>query len=94
MKKGGKRDQIEKALIGTIVMTEYNKASTYKVETIDFDKNPLTTFTLSSGEEISFKDYYLRFYNIEIKEVEQPLLVYREKRKVQGEEVERVIFGA
>jgi len=91
MKKGGKRDQIEKALIGTIVMTEYNKASTYKVETIDFDKNPLTTFTLSSGEEISFKDYYLRFYNIEIKEKEQPLLVYREKRKVQGEEVERVI---
>jgi aubergine-like protein len=90
-RKGGKLLEMEKALIGSVVMTEYNKASTYKIEDIDFDKSPLSTFTMYSGEEISFKDYYAKFYKLPIKDDKQPLLIHREKKKFQGEEQIRII---
>jgi len=91
-KKGGRVHEIEKAIIGSVVMTEYNKASTYKIEDINFEMNPLSTFQTYSGEEITYKDYYAQRYNIEVKDLKQPLLVYREKRKQAGEETTRTIM--
>lgn len=81
-KKGGNfKDNCLKALVGQVVMTEYNRAATYTIDDMDFEGSPLSKFTNSNGEEISFKDYYKKVYNIEIKDLQQPLIQYRPKRK-------------
>ena len=40
-----------------ILIFRYNNR-TYRVDDIDWDKNPTSTFTIATGEEISFIDYY------------------------------------
>lgn len=37
--------------------SRYNN-KTYRIDDIDFDKNPLTKFKTRDGSEISFVDYY------------------------------------
>ncbi len=52
------QDEIEKKVIGTVVLTRYNN-KTYRVDEIKWDMKPLNTFkTGSAGDEISFTDYY------------------------------------
>ena len=53
---------------------------TYKVEDIDFDKNPHFTFTFRN-KEISVAEYYKMKYNIEIRNFDQPLLSVRPKKR-------------
>lgn len=52
------KDDVIKALLGSVVMTRYNN-KTYRVDDIMWDMNPGASFELSSGEKITFKDYYL-----------------------------------
>ena len=40
-----------------IYLYRYNN-KTYRIDDIDFEKNPLTKFTTRSGTEISFVEYY------------------------------------
>ena len=56
----------------------YNNKN-YRVDEIDFDQNPSTTFQDHKGREMSFKDYYKEHYNIQIKNLKQPLLITRAK---------------
>ena len=49
------------------------------MDEIDFDKNPSTTFLDHRGRDMSFKDYYQEHYNIQIKNLKQPLLITRVK---------------
>ena len=52
----------------------------------------MTTFTLSSGESISFFDYYKKQYGITITDKQQPLLIHRPKvRGIAEVEAERII---
>lgn len=54
--KGGRsdpREAIKKALIGSTILTTYNKR-TYKVDDVDFDKSPLDQFTSDDGSPISY----------------------------------------
>ena len=46
---------IADGLVGTVVMTTYNR-KTYRVDDIDWNKNPGHTFPLK-GQEVSFMDY-------------------------------------
>jgi aubergine-like protein len=48
-----------KAVLGCIVLTGYNNR-TYRVDDVDFDLTPRSTFKLRSGESISYVDYYLK----------------------------------
>jgi len=75
----------QKALIGSIVLTRYNNRC-YKVDDIDFDSTPSSTFTDYTGKETSFVEYYKRQYNIDIKDLKQPMLLHREKKKAQEEQ--------
>lgn len=80
-KKGGDlKTEAEKALLGVSVLTRYNNAS-YKVDDIDWNKSPESTFTNSKGETLSFIDYYKRQYQIDIQDRKQPLLINRPKKK-------------
>ncbi|RZF43381.1 hypothetical protein LSTR_LSTR001642 [Laodelphax striatellus] len=70
------------AIVGNSVMTDYNK-KLYRVDDIDFDMTPKTTFK-KNGEDISFMDYYKNAYGIEIKDPHQPMLIHREKASKQS----------
>jgi aubergine-like protein len=72
------RDEATRQLVGSIVMTRYNN-KTYRVDDICWDKNPQSTFTDHTGRSISFIEYYKTAYGINIKDIEQPLLLHRPK---------------
>ncbi|KAK3727509.1 hypothetical protein QZH41_018372 [Actinostola sp. cb2023] len=73
-------DETTKQLVGTIVLTRYNN-KTYRIDDIEWKKNPLGTFTSHTGEQMTYVDYYKKAYGIEIKDHGQPLLVHRPKKR-------------
>jgi len=56
--RGNFHDLATRNLVGEIVLTRYNN-KTYRIDDIDWDKNPRNTFTTPQGE-VSFVDYYRR----------------------------------
>lgn len=80
------RARILPVLLGAEVLTRYNN-QTYRIGDIDFELNPSSTFSTNSGE-VSFVEYYKKRYNIEIQDLEQPLLILRkETRQSDSEDV-------
>lgn len=63
-----------------MVLTHYN-SRTYRIEDVDFDASPSSTFTKKNGEVISYRDYYWTKYSIRIIDATQPMLVTRIKSK-------------
>lgn len=51
------QDECTKKLVGNVVITRYNNR-TYRIDDIDWNKTPRDSFTLASGEDITFVDYY------------------------------------
>jgi hypothetical protein len=47
------------AVLGCVVLTDYNN-HTYRIDDVNFDVTPSSTFKLRSGEDISYVEYYLR----------------------------------
>ena len=93
------QEQAMKQLVGMVVLTRYNN-NTYRVDDIEWNMNPQSTFTSShTGETISFEEYYKKQYQIEIIDKEQPLLIHRAKKRrapplpgqTVGEQVEQII---
>ena len=69
------------ALEGQVVITHFNN-KTYRVDEVDFEKNPLTTFHLrKENRDITYKDYFKSKYDVDIKSVKQPLLMSRPSRR-------------
>ena len=85
MRRPNLKEEMLKALMGAVVLTRYNN-KTYRVDDIDWDRNPTSTFTDDNGREKSFFNYYREKYNIVIEDKKQPLLVSRAKRKTKEEE--------
>lgn len=58
-------------------MTDYNN-NTYRIEDIDFQTKPSSTFHLKKeNREITYAEYYRSKYNITIRNMTQPMLVTR-----------------
>ncbi|XP_067134684.1 piwi-like protein Ago3 isoform X2 [Centruroides vittatus] len=74
------QDMAAKQLLGSVVLTRYNN-KTYRVDDIDWNQSPLSTFTNSMGQSITYKDYYKKSYDIDIKDNTQPLLIHHPKKK-------------
>ncbi|XP_077999596.1 piwi-like protein 2 [Glandiceps talaboti] len=82
------QEDCTRQLVGNIVLTRYNN-KTYRIDDIAWDKNPLSKFNYGhQGEEMTFVDYYMKAYNKEIQDLEQPLLISRPKRRNQDGEAE------
>uniref|UniRef100_A0A8V5H178 Piwi-like protein 2 n=1 Tax=Melopsittacus undulatus TaxID=13146 RepID=A0A8V5H178_MELUD len=81
---GSFQEECMKQLVGSVVITRYNNR-TYRLHDIDWSKTPQDTFTLASGEVVTFSSYYSKTYGITIKELEQPLLIHRPKEKLSPE---------
>lgn len=72
--RGDPKDEIKKALIGTTILTIYNKR-TYKVDGIDFDRCPCDQFSQDSGTEVSYMEYFKHKYGKEITDPNQPVII-------------------
>ena len=53
--------EVNEEFKGTTVVTSYSKSGkrTYKVERIDFDATPESTFKKKDGSEISYREYFM-----------------------------------
>ncbi|KAK6165172.1 hypothetical protein SNE40_023615 [Patella caerulea] len=84
----GFKDEITKLVLGNIVLTRYNN-KTYKIDDIMWDMSPQKTFPTSrTGQEITFIDYYRTNYNLNIVDIDQPMLLHRPKVKRMAGEAE------
>eukprot|EP00731_Ephydatia_muelleri_P025692 Em0017g775a len=79
------REEAFKQLVGSVVLTRYNNR-TYEIDDIAWDKNPRCAFQDHAGNQITFVDYYKRAYDLDITDLEQPLLIHRPKKKQRGKE--------
>ncbi|TNV83116.1 hypothetical protein FGO68_gene11586 [Halteria grandinella] len=79
--KGKSREFINQELQFKVVVTSYGKDKrTYRVERVDFDRSPESTFPCKDGTQISFGAYFKKQYNIDVREINQPLLVSKNER--------------
>lgn len=77
------RNRMSANCIQQIIITDYNNM-TYRVDSIDFTKNPQSTF-MKGTTEISYMDYYRKRYNITIRDPKQPLIVSKANaRQLRG----------
>ncbi|CAB4054948.1 AUB [Lepeophtheirus salmonis] len=79
-RRGDFKNESIKSLVGSVVLTRYN-CKTYRIDEIDFDKNPKSTFKDGHGVEVSFVEYYKQRYGLEILDHKQPLLYNRPKAR-------------
>lgn len=77
---GAFQEEAIKALVGEIVLTKYNN-KTYRIDDIDWDMNPLSTFPKRDGTEISIRDYYKKQHDLKVEDEGQPMLVSRPKAR-------------
>ncbi|KAK9512948.1 hypothetical protein O3M35_001250 [Rhynocoris fuscipes] len=80
------------AIIGSIVLTEHNNR-TYRIDDVDFDVRPNSKFKLRNSEEISYVDYYVKKYDIRVRNLDQPMLVSRAKpREIRAGMTENIFL--
>ncbi|GAB0096383.1 PIWI [Sergentomyia squamirostris] len=73
-------DSVKRALIGQMVVTEYNNA-TYRIDDVDFNLSPSSTFERKAGDRITFIQYFMERYRCSIRDTRQPMLVSRAKAR-------------
>ena len=71
---------IKKALVGNIIICTYNN-KTYRIDDVDFSSSPKSTFELKGRGKTSFAEYYKERYNMEVRDMNQPLLISMPKDK-------------
>ncbi|XP_053677605.1 protein aubergine-like [Anopheles nili] len=71
---GSYEKNVERTFIGMVVVSTYSE-KTYRITGVEFNMTPASTFKQTDGTEITFLEYFLRTYNICIRDPSQPLLV-------------------
>ncbi len=87
------KGECEKALSGQPIMAIYKQKKVYRIGGIEWDLNPTCTFK-KGDEDITFVDYFKRYCQMEIRDLEQPMLSCVIKQRGQNNEapIERVVF--
>ncbi|XKL69438.1 hypothetical protein PGB90_007207 [Kerria lacca] len=76
---GDIRKGYDSAMVGAIVLTNYNN-KTYRVDEVDYTASPKSTFAVKKKGEVnnvSYLSYYENRYSITIKDLKQPMLISR-----------------
>ena len=82
---------VEKALLGAIIITRYNN-KTYRIDEIAWDKKPTDEFEGRNEEKMTYMKYYETRYNKKITDVKQPLLISMPKLREERSGVSGPIF--
>ncbi|KAL4487083.1 hypothetical protein ABPG72_001535 [Tetrahymena utriculariae] len=78
-------------IVGQTVITKYNNYQTYKIERIDENKNPNSSFLYKkTNQQISFVEYYMKNYNIQIRNMQQELLVTLRKYRDPKTNIQKI----
>ncbi|XP_044740246.1 piwi-like protein Siwi [Chrysoperla carnea] len=72
------RQLFEKGIIGAVVLTDYNNR-TYRIDDVDWENSPSSTFKLRTNEEISYAEYFKKKYQKNIVDMRQPMLISKAK---------------
>lgn len=72
------KENFTKKIIGSVVLTDYNNR-TYRIDDVDWNVTPESTFNRSDGRAISYVQYYKERYQLNITDMCQPMLVSRAK---------------
>merc|ERR1719431_1385013 len=83
--------EVEKALLGAIIITRYNN-KTYRVDEIAWDKKPSDEFEGRNDEKMTYMKYYETRYNKKITDVKQPLLISMPKVREERSGVSGPIY--
>ena len=82
--KGKNPEQVSNELEGQSVVTSYGKTKrNYRLEKIDFNQSPLSTFKKGEGEdakEMTYLEYYKTQYGVDIQDQNQPLAISKNRR--------------
>jgi aubergine-like protein len=72
------KKEFQEKVIGCVVLTYYNN-KTYKIDDVDFNSSPESTFKKADGSEITYRKYYQDKYKVNIRDSRQPMLISRSK---------------
>ncbi|CAL8071261.1 unnamed protein product [Orchesella dallaii] len=89
------KEKFNDFVINKFIMTKYKSYTTYRIDDVAWGMNPASTFEHKSGT-ISFADYLKLQYNINVQDMEQPMLLSklkprRNERMLMREETEQRI---
>ncbi|KAH9397441.1 Piwi-like protein 2 [Tyrophagus putrescentiae] len=90
--QGGEGIRRPRHFVGASVLARYSKV-TYRVDDIDFEASPLSLFEVGSSNSqnnkgttrMTFLEYYRTKWGLEIRELDQPLLVHQKRSTKTGE---------
>jgi len=85
-----KKNKVEEKIKGSVIITRYNN-KTYKIDKINWELNPRSTFPTKAGQ-LTYVQYFKDKYKLSITDMSQPLLLAApDKRKFhqlkEGEEL-------
>ena len=87
----GNVNEIKEALIGSSVLANYSGYRYYKIDDVDFKKNPQSTFDTKEGP-VTYIQYFKKKYSVDIKDGKQPLLISMlSRRDTLGNKVEHMV---
>lgn len=88
---GGMNQNAIRDMEGSTVITKYGRYKTYKIEEINFDLSPKSSFhNESKGCNMSYEEYYKNVYGLKVKNNSQPLLkvVGRMRKEIKNGKIE------
>lgn len=74
------QDLFTTTVVGTVVLTAYNN-NTYRIDDVDFDATPNSTFKTKDDKVQTYTQYYKNKYDIKISNLKQPLLLTRSRAR-------------
>jgi len=72
--------QAREMLEGRTVVSSYGNYRMWRIDAVDFSRNPRSATFLENDKKISLADYFKKKYNIQIQDMKQPLLVNIDRR--------------
>jgi len=75
IKEAQSTQEAREMLQGCAVVSSYGNFRMWRVDDIDYTRNPTIKFELEDGSKVTLIAYYKKKYNIDIKDPTQPLLV-------------------
>lgn len=90
--KENSKKAFQLGIIGQIVLTDYNNR-TYRIDDVDWETTPDSTFQKKDGSHISYRQYFKEKYNLAIRVNEQPMLISRAKKsEIRSGDVPDLIY--
>ncbi|XP_075215881.1 piwi-like protein Siwi [Lycorma delicatula] len=74
------KEMFQAEIVGQVVLTTYGNPKTYRVDDVDFQATPLSTFDYK-GQQVTYVDYYKNKYGVTIINKQQPMIVSLSKAR-------------